>query len=653
MDGKETPTYISCVEPEEELVLIKDLNTGSESGSQRKKENVKEDSPNKEVTKENKIQDETFKDILPEMDQPKDTNQREANKEIKVVVNQQTESEENESQELRHNHQNESVSPNKKEMVGETTPEVILKETTESLGCDAKDTGGVEEVSVEPIQEKDHSKDSVLLVEDEGNKHVDLNLEESCHDGVEEPVVLSTANASNVHLKEEKVVICGECANGFKTIEAFERHKQTCHRIAGQSYDCIKCDFMSNSMSELFNHIAKTHKKDETQSCHKCELTMLRLADHNADILKQLNEVREDFKISLNQMQANNKSAFEEVLSQVQKIEIKGLGNEKPSIKKNSSNGENIKLGQISNLGARAREFNCNHCKYNGTSFQDLLKHMQVHTGLKTYFCKKCERTFKYRDSLQEHVQQVHKVLQVKCKLCNYESTSQEKVNIHMSINHFPLFTQKVDFKYSICFSESTTIEDLKKHILTEHVPSRKLNVSEPKPKMPSASSKPSSHENRKAILSEHFCQKCKLFFRTEEERYNHVENTMSLMQGLNAMTAMKDSIISLIIVNIVKSIVMLLRPDVNSVEDFFATRRIWKSTFRKFIRYYQQYRAVISVSLLLSSFLPSVSISNMHSLKPKLQSYVKDLQESSILVGLLCEIWKNPDDFELQVDIE
>ena len=92
MDGKETPTYISCVELEEELVLIKDLNTGSESGNQRKKENVKEDSPNKEVTKENEIQDETFKDILPEMDQPKDTNQREANKEIKEVVNQQTES---------------------------------------------------------------------------------------------------------------------------------------------------------------------------------------------------------------------------------------------------------------------------------------------------------------------------------------------------------------------------------------------------------------------------------------------------------------------------------------------------------------------------------------------------------------------------------
>ena len=42
-----------------------------------------------------------------------------------------------------------------------------------------------------------------------------------------------------------------------------------------------------------------------------------------------------------------------------------------------------------------------------------------------------------------------------------------------------------------------------------------------------------------------------------------------------------------------------------------------------------------------------------MHSLKPKLQSYVKDLQESSILDGLLCEILEKPDDFELQVDIE
>ena len=61
----------------------------------------------------------------------------------------------------------------------------------------------------------------------------------------------------------------------------------------------------------------------------------------------------------------------------------------------------------------------------------------------------------------------------------------------------------------------------------------------------------------------------------------------------------------------------------------------------------------VLFDKLIRSRGLPSVSVSNVRSLKPRINSYVKDLLESEISVGLISELWEKEDDRQFQDSIE
>ena len=50
---------------------------------------------------------------------------------------------------------------------------------------------------------------------------------------------------------------------------------------------------------------------------------------------------------------------------------------------------------------------------------------------------------------------------------------------------------------------------------------------------------------------------------------------------------------------------------------------------------------------------LPSISVANVRSLRPRINSFSKDMIESKISLSLICEIWEKPEDVNYQQAIE
>ena len=56
---------------------------------------------------------------------------------------------------------------------------------------------------------------------------------------------------------------------------------------------------------------------------------------------------------------------------------------------------------------------------------------------------------------------------------------------------------------------------------------------------------------------------------------------------------------------------------------------------------------------LLISQFLPSFSVTNIRSIRSKINSYSEDFIENELSVGLIQEIWEKPEDTVLYEEIE
>ena len=56
---------------------------------------------------------------------------------------------------------------------------------------------------------------------------------------------------------------------------------------------------------------------------------------------------------------------------------------------------------------------------------------------------------------------------------------------------------------------------------------------------------------------------------------------------------------------------------------------------------------------VLQSRGIPSISVSNVRSLKPRINSYMNDLSESGISVGLISELWEKEGDSEFELSLE
>ena len=86
--------------------------------------------------------------------------------------------------------------------------------------------------------------------------------------------------------------------------------------------------------------------------------------------------------------------------------------------------------------------FVCKLCPQQFCQLNKLERHMQSHSKLKIHKCLQCDKSFKRRDHLNDHVKQLHNGLRSKtfiCFLCSKSYHFNKDLQRHIKKNHFKM----------------------------------------------------------------------------------------------------------------------------------------------------------------------------------------------------------------------
>ncbi|CAG9574345.1 unnamed protein product [Danaus chrysippus] len=118
-----------------------------------------------------------------------------------------------------------------------------------------------------------------------------------------------------------------------------------------------------------------------------------------------------------------------------------------------------------SHVSSHTRMFSCEHCDYGTGNKFDLIKHMQIHLGLKRFKCSECPAVYRTSSSMRDHVKRTHLQLRPHaCHLCDRTFYDRTKLNRHVD-SHFDLKRFECDICQA-CFSRRWY---WKKHLEKQH----------------------------------------------------------------------------------------------------------------------------------------------------------------------------------------
>merc|ERR1712129_364970 len=106
--------------------------------------------------------------------------------------------------------------------------------------------------------------------------------------------------------------------------------------------------------------------------------------------------------------------------------------------------------------------YQCSHCEYSTNVKSNLTRHNRTHTGAKPFVCSyvNCNRQFRYKMNLTEHIQTQHKKEEHKCNECNKVYGTKRLLTKHMR-------RHRGDFKCPHCAHAAADQYELKAHIRT------------------------------------------------------------------------------------------------------------------------------------------------------------------------------------------
>ena len=121
-------------------------------------------------------------------------------------------------------------------------------------------------------------------------------------------------------------------------------------------------------------------------------------------------------------------------------------------------------------------KFHCNLCNESFRSNLTFVRHIknnhehesdiEVENQIKKFLCLKCDKEYVCKSSILTHIEKVHTGSAIKCNQCDYQTTRQETLNLHIQYEH-----EGREWKYKCekCVYKFKLKGDLTHHVRVAH----------------------------------------------------------------------------------------------------------------------------------------------------------------------------------------
>ncbi|KAF7991185.1 hypothetical protein HCN44_002747 [Aphidius gifuensis] len=207
-------------------------------------------------------------------------------------------------------------------------------------------------------------------------------------------------------------------------------------------YQCDTCDFECEKKTTLYSHVSRKHRhaNDNIYSCTDCDFTSLKKASLASHLKKHTKDEIQIFACSVCNYRTNKKTTLYSHIRH--KHDPKQL----------------LKLQQL----YACPEDNCN---YRNRSKHELKVHIaRKHNDEYNFPCDQCDKKYKVKGDLTNHVRFDHIEKPVICEVCGKTCRNSHSLFVHQKFAHF-----KASFECNICKRRMVTQENLDEHMFRQH----------------------------------------------------------------------------------------------------------------------------------------------------------------------------------------
>ena len=257
---------------------------------------------------------------------------------------------------------------------------------------------------------------------------------------------------------------CNNCRASFKHVASLKRHK--CVHDEGKTFECFVCKIEFDRMRELRAHL-KTHSEDRPFSCDVCQLVY---KDERDFIRHSMLHSQADklFKCHVCDKQFTRKYHLtRHTLIHQGKIPRK---HKCPHCNESFSRTKalqkhlplhNGEAGVDVTYETPSSRHPCEICGYIFHDFNNLIRHIRIHTGEKPFACEICRKAFSQKGQLNIHKLTHGGTRQYQCEMCPKLFLTNSGLHKHRRQVHSNYRPYKCDY----CSKEFLQKSDLRRHV--------------------------------------------------------------------------------------------------------------------------------------------------------------------------------------------
>lgn len=229
---------------------------------------------------------------------------------------------------------------------------------------------------------------------------------------------------------------CLECQEKFMLWKPLTSHLWRLHKIDMELYSCDKCDYKTNSLSNLNTIHKLIHSTIKAFQCDICQ---------------------KSFK---NQKQLRNHKRIhrQDVQKEVTICEL---------CSKSFRDRTRLK-SHMDSVHKKLKPYLCNYCGYKGSCRASLRMHIRSHTGEKPFSCDQCQYTTSDHNSLRRHKLRHTGQKPYKCSYCPYACIQSSTYKVHLKTKH-PGLEKDLMFTCFICQYRTVNKDMYNSHMVTIH----------------------------------------------------------------------------------------------------------------------------------------------------------------------------------------